>query len=43
MAKQVRTRAQEKGGSKLQSQAVQADQPENEAKLPAERSGRADA
>jgi hypothetical protein len=36
MVKQVRTTVQEKGGSKLQSQAVQANQPENEAKLPAE-------
>ena len=36
MAKQVRTTVQDKGGSKLQSQAVQANQPENEAKLPAE-------
>ncbi len=36
MAKQVRTTVQDKGGSKRQSQAVQANQPENEAKLPAE-------
>jgi len=36
VAKQVRTTFQEKGGSKLQPEAVQADQPENEAKLPAE-------
>ncbi len=36
MAKQVRTQAQEKGGNKLQSGSVQANQPENEAKLPAE-------
>jgi len=36
MAKQVRTQAQEKNGNKLQSRSVQANQPENEAKLPAE-------
>jgi HSP20 family protein len=36
MAKQERTKAQDKSANKQQSQAVQADQPENEAKLPAE-------
>ena len=39
MAKQVRTTIQDKGGNTLQSQAGQANQPENEAKLPAEQQG----
>jgi HSP20 family molecular chaperone IbpA len=36
MARQESTKAQDKDANKQQSQAVQADQPENEAKLPAQ-------
>jgi HSP20 family molecular chaperone IbpA len=36
MAKQERTKAQDKNANKQQSQDVQADQPENEGKLPVE-------